>query len=118
MKLERIERGGERYVLVPENEFARLQEALEDLDDIRAYDRAKAKPQEFIPAAYANRIIDGESPIRVYREYRGLTQEQLAGKAGITKPYLSQLETGARNPSIDTAKALAEALNVDVDDLV
>jgi transcriptional regulator with XRE-family HTH domain len=47
-----------------------------------------------------------------------LTQEQLAGKADITKPTLSQLETGARTPSIDTAKALAEALDVDVDDLV
>lgn len=90
----------------------------ENQESIRAYDRAKATAQEFIPAAYANRIIDGESPIRVYRDYRGLTQEQLAGKAGITKPYLSQLETGARRPSIGAAKALAEALAVDVDDLV
>ncbi len=118
MKLDRLERDGTRYVLVPEDEFQKLREALEDLDDIRSYDRAKAKAQEFIPAALADRIIEGESPIRVYREHRGLTQEQLAAAAGISKPYLSQLENGLRTPSVDKAKALADALQVDIDDLL
>jgi DNA-binding XRE family transcriptional regulator len=118
MSIERIERDGARYVLIPEDEFQRLQDALEDLQDIQAYDRAKSTPQEFIPVAVVDRLIDGESPIRVYREYRGLTQEQLAARAGIAKPFLSQLETGARKPSVETAKALAAALEVDLDDLV
>jgi len=118
MSIERIERDGARYVLIPEEEFQKLQEALEDLQDIQAYDRAKAASQEFVPAALVDRLIEGESPIRVYREHRGLTQEQLATRAGIAKPFLSQLETGARKPSIATAKALAEALAVDLDDLV
>ncbi|WP_431856709.1 helix-turn-helix domain-containing protein [Azospirillum sp.] len=118
MTLDRIERDGTRYVLVPEDEFQRLRDALDDLEDIRAYDRAKASPPEFLPAAVANRLIDGENPIRVYREHRGLTQEQLAARAGIAKPFLSQLETGARKPSVDTVKALADVLAVDLDDLV
>jgi DNA-binding XRE family transcriptional regulator len=118
MKLDRIERDGTCYVLVPEDEFQRLRDALDDLDDLRAYDRAREAPHEFLPAAVANRLIDGESPLRVYREHRGLTQEQLAARAGIVKPFLSQLETGARKPSVATVKALAEALMVDVDDLV
>ena len=118
MKLERMERDGTRYVLVPEDEFQKLQEALDDLDDIRAYDRAKATPQEFVPATVVDRLIEGESPIRVYREHRGLTQDQLASTVGISKPYLSQLENGVRTPSVDTARALADALRVDIDDLL
>lgn len=88
-----------------------------DLDDIRAPDRAKAKPQEFIPAAFAHRILDGESAIRVYREYRGMTQEALATKAGISKPYLSQLENEKRVMSMRVLRSLAMALKVDLDDL-
>lgn len=118
MKLDRIERDGTRYVLVPEQEFQRLQDALDDLEDIRAYDRATASVRDFLPAAVANRLMDGESPVRVYREHRGLTQEQLAAGAGIATPFLSQIETGARRPSVGTVKALAAVLAVDVDDLV
>lgn len=118
MKLERMERDGTRYVLVPEDEFQKLQEALDDLDDIRAYDHAKATAREFVPAAVVDRLIDGESPIRVYREHRGLTQDQLAMMVGLSKPYLSQLENGLRTPSVETAKALADALRVDIDDLL
>ncbi len=87
-------------------------------DDTRAYDRAKAKPQEFIPAEFAHRILDGESAIRVYREYRGLTQNALAAAARIGKPYLSQLENGLRTPSVATARKLAKRLRVDLDDLI
>ena len=118
MNVKAIKRDGRRYVLVPERAFQRMLEDSEDLADIRAYDRARAKPQEFIPAAFAERIIDGESPVRVYREYRGLTQEALSAKAKISKPFLSQIENGARAPSIATAKKLAKALAVDMDDLV
>jgi DNA-binding XRE family transcriptional regulator len=87
-------------------------------DDIRAYDRAKAKPQEFIPAEFAHRILDGESAIRVYREYRKMTQDALAARAGISKPYLSQLENGLRTPSVAVARKLAKCLRVDLDDLI
>lgn len=118
MSVKTTERQGKRYVLIPENAFRRIQDDLAELDDIRAYDRAVARPQEFIPAQFANRIFDGESPIRVYREYRGMTQEALAAAAKISKPFLSQLENGARAPSIATARKLAKSLNVDVDDLI
>jgi len=118
MSLKTIERQGRRYVLVPENAFRRLQDKLDELDDIRAYDRARAKSQEFIPAEFAHRILDGESAIRVYREYRKMTQDTLAAKAGISNPYLSQLENGLRTPSVATARKLAKCLRVDLDDLI
>jgi len=112
-----VERG-KRFVLVPEKTYDRMVEELEDLDDIRAYDRAKAEAQEFVPAEVVDRLIAGDKPVRVWRDYRGLTQQQLADKVGISKPYLSQLESGAREASVTVIKRLASALKVDVDDLV
>lgn len=63
-------------------------------------------------------ILDGANPLRVWREHRGLTQQQLADQAGISKPYLSQLEAGKRTGSATVLSALAQALNVLVDDFV
>jgi transcriptional regulator with XRE-family HTH domain len=63
-------------------------------------------------------MLNGESPIGIYREYRGFTQDQLGAHARISKPFLSQIENGIRTPSLETLKRLAEALCVDMDDLV
>ena len=118
MSIKYIERAGRRYALVPAPIYSRTVEQLEDLDDIRAYDRAKAKRQEFVPAELVDRVLAGESPIRVWREHRCMTQAALAEACGVSKPYLSQLEGARRAPSIAVAKKLAEALAVDVDDLI
>ena len=104
--------------MVREDEYLRLRAAEEDLEDVRLYDEAKAKLPEFIPLKLKDRTHNGESPIRVYREYRGFTQDQLGEQARISKPFLSQIENGIRTPSLDTLKRLAEALRVDMDDLV
>ncbi len=91
------------------------------LADIRAYDKAKqaiAEGEELIPSSVTYAILDGENPIRVWRNHRGLTQQQLADQAGISKPYLSQLESGKRTGSADVLAALAKALNVTIDDLL
>jgi DNA-binding XRE family transcriptional regulator len=112
------ERRGKRYVLVPEKTYDRMVEELEDLEDLRAYDRAKVDAQEAVPMEIADRLIAGENPLRVWREYRKLTQQQLAEKAGITKPYLSQLESARREASISVFKKLAQALKIEVGDLI
>jgi transcriptional regulator with XRE-family HTH domain len=48
--------------------------------------------------------------VRQLREQDGLTQEQLAGKSGITYQYLSGLENGRENFSIDILESLSKAL--------
>lgn len=40
--------------------------------------------------------------IEVYRTNRGLTQEELASRLGLTRGYLSDLERGVKHPSIPT----------------
>ena len=57
----------------------------------------------------------GESPVKLWREERKLTQQELAEQAGISKPYLSQIETGKRQGTLETLAAIARALAVPLD---
>ena len=56
--------------------------------------------------------------IRELREQANLTQDQLARKTGITYQYLSSLENGRENFSIDILEALAKALDTSMQQLV
>jgi len=93
----------------------------EDIQDILDYDKAVLELEnggdELIPSEVVEALLDGENPIKVWREYRGQTQQQLADTAGISKPYLSQIETGKRKGTVDILSAIAKALNVSLDDL-
>jgi transcriptional regulator with XRE-family HTH domain len=48
--------------------------------------------------------------VRARREELGLTQEDLAGRAGIHRTYLSDVERGSRNISLVNIERLAAAL--------
>jgi DNA-binding XRE family transcriptional regulator len=92
----------------------------EELEDIRDYNAAKAELErgegELISAEVVFAILDGENPVKVWREFRGLTQQRLADAAGISKPYLSQIETGKHKGSADILSALTKALNVTLEE--
>lgn len=74
--------------------------------------------EELIPSQIAYAILDGENPIKVWREYRGMTQQAVADNAGISKPYLSQIETNKRTGTKEVLLAIAKALKVTLDDIV
>ena len=69
------------------------------------------------PANVANALLAGEQPIKVWREYRGLTQEALAEKAQISKVYLCQIETRKRVGALKTLRAIADALSISLNEL-
>lgn len=50
--------------------------------------------------------------IKALREQRGMTQEQLAEKAGVSRTYLARLETARQDPTLSTLEKLAKALGV------
>ena len=50
--------------------------------------------------------------IRKYREDKGLSQEELAEEAGLHRTYISLVERGHRNISVDALSQIAEALGV------
>jgi transcriptional regulator with XRE-family HTH domain len=56
--------------------------------------------------------------IRQWREYRGLTLEQLADRVGMTASYLSMFERGQRGYTQNTMEDLAHALQTDVPSLI
>ena len=114
--------GGEELVLLAKDDYERLVEAAENLADIAAYDEAKRKlaagEDEMIPSEIVDRLLSEEHPLRVWREYRGLNVKDLAQAAQISPSYLSQIETGRREGTLETMARLARALRIDLDDLV
>lgn len=113
---------GDKMVVVPLEDYERLKEAAEDLEDLQAAADIQRKlasgEEEFVPAEFVERRIAGESLVRLWREHRGLSVKALAEKCGLTAAYLSQIETGAREGTIETMKKIAGALGVQIDDLV
>src|SRR3546814_3910213 len=83
-------------VTIPQAEYDRLREAAEDLADLRAYDGVKAAlvagDEELVPADYAKRLIAGESPLRVWRELRGLSQVGLGTAVDDLQRVAGQLQ--------------------------
>ncbi len=81
--------------------------------------RIDAGEEETIPATVARRVfVEGLVPIRAFREWRGLTQQDLADRIASSKSYISQLETGHRAPGLQTLRKIARALDVPVEMLM
>ena len=55
--------------------------------------------------------------LRLARQARGLSQQQLAGVAGVTRQAVSAVESGHSDPSLRVALGLARALGVTVEEL-
>jgi transcriptional regulator with XRE-family HTH domain len=52
--------------------------------------------------------------LRRLRTKRGLSQQGLAERSGLSREYVARLETGQHNPSLATLQKLAKALGVPV----
>lgn len=55
--------------------------------------------------------------IRELRLTKGMTQEAFADYCGFARTYMSRIETGGANPSLDAINVLAEALHVSLAEL-
>jgi len=55
--------------------------------------------------------------IKMLREARGWTQEQLAERAAMQRSYLGDLELGRRNPSVRTLVKMANAFGIAIPEL-
>jgi DNA-binding XRE family transcriptional regulator len=112
--------GRPEWAVLPYDEYIRLKEEAEMLQDVADYDAAMEALQEedLIPGDVMFAILDGKNPIRIWRNFRGLTQQELADQAGISKPYLSQIETGKRTGTAEVLAAIASALGVTIEDVM
>jgi hypothetical protein len=91
------------------------------LEDIEALEEAKralaAGEDELVPSEFVDRILGGESPVRVWREFRGLSAGELAERAGVSPDQLADLESHGDLEESEAVVALAKALDVHPDDL-
>jgi len=99
-------------------EYVALQEQIEEAEDLAAYWEAKAEGGEGVPDEYVGRILDGENLLKVFRDWRGLNQSELARKSGVHRVSIADIEAGRKTGSVHTLKKLADALNITIDDLV
>lgn len=123
MNVQIIERDGKpEWAVIPYEMYVQLAEEAEMLQDIQDYDMAKGQvergEEELIPGEVVYALMEGENPIKVWREYRQLTQHQLAEAAGISTPYLSQIETSKRTGTTEVLTAIAKVLKVSLDEIV
>ncbi|MGI9415501.1 MAG: helix-turn-helix transcriptional regulator [Hyphomicrobiales bacterium] len=105
-------------VIIPKTEYDALVERLENLEALMA---SRASPNwagDGVPRAVAYRLAQGENAIRVWRQYRGMVQAELARKVGISRTYLTQIELGDRRLSVDLLQRIASGLEVTPHDLV
>ena len=123
MSIQVIKRGNKpEWAVVPYEIYLQLIEKAEMLQELQDYDSAKAALErgddELVPSEVVYAILDGGNAIKVWREFRGLSQQETAEKAGISVPYLSQLETSKRKGSLDVLSAIAKVLQVSLEDIV
>jgi DNA-binding XRE family transcriptional regulator len=116
MRIETITRKGKEFAVIPVKDLQKLVEDAEMLADVKAYDAAKARLEagedELIPLAITERSLRGEPALRIWREHRSLTQEQLAKKAKVSRALIAAIETKRKDGSVSTWKKLGAALDV------
>lgn len=103
MQYDIIHIAGKPHVLVPLHDYTVMKNGatVQDLpDDVL---------QEITRGA--------KSPIKIIRKHRGMTQDDLASAAGLSRPYLTEIETGRKEGSIRSLKSIAKALNVPLEKL-
>jgi DNA-binding XRE family transcriptional regulator len=105
---------GKNYVLLSEEDYEDLMDGLH----ASAIMARVAAGEETWPHQLIVELSETDSRIRTYRNYRGLSMSELAEAAGISQPYLSEIEAGKKTGSVDVLKRIAKELRVDLDDLV
>jgi len=56
--------------------------------------------------------------LKALRERRGLSQEKLAARAGLSRPHLARLENARQDPTLGTIEKIAKALRVPIAELL
>jgi len=107
------------WAVIPYDEYLHLVEKAEMLDDIHDFDRFQSAfaqgEEKLFPVEVVDKLLEGQNPIKVFREFRGMTQDGLAKKIDISIPYLSQLETNKRRGSVKVLTDIAKELGITLD---
>lgn len=100
MKYDLLHIQGKPYVLMPLHDYRELTSAHSD----------HGLPGDIMDAITARE----KSPIRILRDYHSMTQQDLANAAKLSRPYLTEIETGKKDGSIRALRQIAQVFDVDV----
>lgn len=93
--------GTPTQVLVPIDEY------------LPVFNRPDAPPPgyTFVPNDVGTKVTEGASPLRAWREYLKLTQEEVAARMGVSRPASTQMEQ-SENPHAATLEKAAQAFGI------
>lgn len=117
MSIETITRpDGMRYVTMTAEEYRDLVDSRDAAVAMRA---VEAGVLPIVPEEAMDDFLAAATPLAFWRRHRGITQVELAAAAGISQPYLAQLESGARQAAeIGIYQRIARRLGVRIEDLL
>lgn len=113
-EIQKLTIDGKSYVLLSEEDFEDLVDGLR----AEAIMARVAAGEETWPLELVMELSETDSRIRTFRTYRKMSVSELAAAAGISQPYLSEIESGKKTGSVEVLKRIAAALKVDLDDIV
>jgi ribosome-binding protein aMBF1 (putative translation factor) len=123
VRFQKTPRG--EVAILPRKEYealvAKAAEADEDAGTARLVARARrevAAGAPLLPKDVVDRLANGESPVRVLREWRDVTQMELSFKTNISQSHISDIESGRRTGTPAALRRVADALKVPLDLLV
>ena len=98
--------GKPAFAVIPWGEYQKLIRNNPDETDVWI-------PHEVVKA----NVVNGVSMIRAWRDYLGLTQKELAKRAGMTQPALARLEKSDSKPRIGTLRKISAAMEINLEQL-
>jgi DNA-binding XRE family transcriptional regulator len=110
--------GTPSFYVLPAEIWDRVMAMVEDAEDAAAYADAVARDDVVrIPHEVVFADMHGSMRLRAWREHKGMTLQAPADAAGVSKPYVSQIEGGKRTGMAATLKKVALALGMPLDAL-
>ena len=111
---------GSDFVIIQKKDYEKLLSTYEDYLDImealEVKNKAKSGEEDLIPSNVIDEIYDkNTNRLTAYRKFRGLSQQQLADKAKVSKSTIAKIESGESKGSITVFKKLSMVLKIDAD---
>ncbi|MEW6521375.1 MAG: helix-turn-helix domain-containing protein [Thermodesulfobacteriota bacterium] len=103
-----IQNGKPAFAVIPWDEY-------QELIHNQAEDN---EPDIWFPNEVVKANVRGETLVKAWREYFKLTQKELAEKSGMKQSALARLESGNSKPRKSTLKKIADALKIELDQLI
>jgi len=105
---------GKNYVILSEEDYEDLVDGMR----ANAIMARVAAGEEVWPLTLVEELSETDSRVRTYRNYRKMTVRELAEAADISPSHLADIESGKAQGSGDAMTRIAEALRVDLDDVM